>query len=1043
MKRFKLFLASVALPLFGWAAGAKQVPYSTDFSDFADWTIINVKEGSSTWNHNNLTSNYSGAGASQGIWYKFDSKNPGDDWCISPAIHLEAGKEYKMKAWEKTSGSDKENFKYTISSGNTAETMAAGTDLIVHENYSNNKWNKVSKVFTVETTGDYHLGIYCYSEKFRYNIYITNVSIGENIILPAAPSGLTATADANHALKVDLSWTLPTTDDDGAKLTTPLTGVEIHRDGSLIKTLTADATSFIDDESTGLSSGFHEYQICVLMGDKKSALSPAVKTKYVGPIAAQAIPWTSDLSTKDIFEATWTVIKGKNSTATNGWTFETSSYSGNSAKFAPGSNKREDDWLLSPPVKFEKAGAYKVVLNLKYTNSKTNFEVWLGNGYKITDFTKKIGTITQMTSSAADYSFVVTVDTPGEYHLGIHANAEVSASYSTYNLYYVKVDEQPIKPAQVNDLTATINGDKIDLAWTYPAKTNADTDLNAIIKAEITRTGTVVATIDNPAPGSAASWSDNNPENGFNTYAVIIYGGNGAADGTPATATSDWFGDPTQPLPYSFNFKTGNKALFNLYTVVDANNDGFTWTLSNNGVTLKMNSTEEFSTARDYLVTPPFNMEEGYYKVTYTTRAQKGTSVALGLVSDIDNTTGSFSQQDVYKPTSSYESTATSYVHITAAGKQHLAWKVADSFAKSDVVYIVNVNIEKIEIVPGVATDLKVTPDPGMALAATFEWKNPQGTNVEGVTTVLTKAIVYRNGIEIATITDGLAPGKITTYADNDVPNAGHYTYSVEVYNATGKSESKAPSIDSPWIGAGIDVPYTADFNNWTIHNVNNDKNKWEDPITWTAQPSGASISCTSNNTAPVDYAVSERINFVPKHVYDISFSSYTGIGNEPPYTWHLTQGADTGYESQSLLAEIVTTKKEPSNAQTTTLSFRAVEDGDENGADGFDGTIPAGVRCIGFHAFNKGAISVKNFSIVENVKSSVSSICKDNGYAIIGGRLAFGNVAESVTIHDVSGKVVIAATGIDSIDINGLAGGAYIFRASVGGRIIVGKFVK
>lgn len=290
MKRFKLFLASFALPLFGWAADAKQVPYSTDFSDIADWTIINAKVGSSTWASNTTASNYSGAGASQGIWYKYDSKNPGDDWCISPAIHLEAGKEYKMKVWEKTSGSDKENFKYVISSGNTTETMAAGTDLIVHENYSNSTWNKVTKAFTVETTGDYHLGIYCYSEKFRYNIYITNVSIGENIILPAAPSGLTATADADHALKVDLSWTLPTTDDDGAELTLPLTGVEVHRDGSLIKTLAADATSFIDDETTGLTSGFHEYQICVLMGDKKSALSPAVKTKYVGPIAFRGHP---------------------------------------------------------------------------------------------------------------------------------------------------------------------------------------------------------------------------------------------------------------------------------------------------------------------------------------------------------------------------------------------------------------------------------------------------------------------------------------------------------------------------------------------------------------------------------------------------------------------------------------------------------------------------------------------------------------------------------------------------------------------------------
>ena len=79
----------------------------------------------------------------------------------------------------------------------------------------------------------------------------------------------------------------------------------------------------------------------------------------------------------------------------------------------------------------------------------------------------------------------------------------------------------------------------------------------------------------------------------------------------------------------------------------------------------------------------------------------------------------------------------------------------------------------------------------------------------------------------------------------------------------------------------------------------------------------------------------------------------------------------------------------------------------------------------------------------MENERSSVSSICKDNGYAIIGGRLAFGNVAENVTISDISGKAVIAADGTDSINIGGLAGGTYIFRAAGDGRIIVGKFVK
>lgn len=258
------------------------------------------------------------------------------------------------------------------------------------------------------------------------------------------------------------------------------------------------------------------------------------------------------------------------------------------------------------------------------------------------------------------------------------------------------------------------------------------------------------------------------------------------------------------------------------------------------------------------------------------------------------------------------------------------------------------------------------------------------------------------------------------------------------MYNANGKSADEAPSVDSEWIGAGMDVPYTANFNNWTIYNVNGDTNSWGDQITWSTISSGTTASITSNNTTPNDYIISERINFVPKHVYDFTFLTYTGYDNEPPYTWELTSGASDDYNDHSKLIDVTTTKKYPYEPQSVTLTFRAVEEGDEKGADGFDGTIAAGVRCIGFHAVNKGSVGVKQFTIIENAVSTVESLAKADGYAIVGDQLTLAEAAD-VVIVDLSGKTVVSAANATAVDLSQLGKGVYIFRAGK----TVGKFAR
>ncbi|MDY6000317.1 MAG: choice-of-anchor J domain-containing protein, partial [Candidatus Limisoma sp.] len=118
MKRKLLILIGIALPALMWAG--KSTPYSTIFYGDDEWTIIDANGDGKTWTKESGSSYSSADGASGGIKYAYNSSKSGDDWCISPAITLEAGKEYKLKIWEKAHQSSfPENYKVFLAQENT------------------------------------------------------------------------------------------------------------------------------------------------------------------------------------------------------------------------------------------------------------------------------------------------------------------------------------------------------------------------------------------------------------------------------------------------------------------------------------------------------------------------------------------------------------------------------------------------------------------------------------------------------------------------------------------------------------------------------------------------------------------------------------------------------------------------------------------------------------------------------------------------------------------------------------------------------------
>ncbi|MDD6670003.1 MAG: hypothetical protein PUE54_10245 [Bacteroidales bacterium] len=1035
MRRKLLLLIGIALPALMWAG--KSTPYSTIFYGDDEWTVIDANSDGKTWTKESGSSYSTAYGAAGGIKYPYHSKNSGDDWCISPAITLEAGKEYKLKIWEKT-GSYAESYKVFLAQENTIEALTAGTTILNRESIKSSSWAKQVTTFTVETTGDYYLGIYGCSAADQFNLYLTSFFVGENVLTAGQPTGLTATEDPAGALKVDLLWVLPTVDTDGAALAEDaITGVKVYRDDELIGTLDGQATSMTDTEALGLTVGFHNYSVSALIGTAEGAKA-TIRSRYVGPIPAQALPWTSDFSSADILEAMWKIVKGANSTATENWKYYTSSYYGNGAQFAPGSGKVLDDWLITPPLKFEHAGAYKVVFNSKFNDysSGINFGVALGKGADISTY-NTITTYDKIGSSAADYECMFEITEPGEYNIGFHAGI-ANSNGSTYYIYSVNVSEITILPAQVADLQAEIVDETIKLTWTNPALNNIGSALTSLTKAEVYRNGTLAETIENPTVGAVQTWTDNTPAAGINKYYIKVFNENGEAEGTPTEVASPWFGDPTQHVPYSFDF--ASQDLFGLYTAVDANNDDYTWKYNSTYKYAYLDKTSsDYSSANDYLVTPPFALEAGYYKVTYKTSGVNKTTIKNGVVTDINNVAGTFADARTFTEIG-YTTTTENVFHIAEAGTYYFAWLCTESFAGSDKnTTVENVQIELIPIVPGVATDLTVVADPNFDLSATLTWTNPTTTNVEGVAaTNLTKAVVYRNGEQIAEITEGLVPGETSTYVDTEVPSAGKYTYAVEIYNAEGKADGDAPTVVCDWIGGGLALPYTADYNDWQIWNVNADKNSWEEEITWNKNSDGSRIYIVSNNNTPNDWAISPRLTLVKGMYYDITVKSWTGMDGEPPYTWELAYGTSTDPESMVAITTITTNVKNLVDAQQDVITICV----DEPDAVCTLPVVPYGVRTIGIHAINKGAVQIGELTIGEST-ASVGSINRNGGIRVVGGNIVFDGLAHKMTIVDLSGKIVASANACNTYNISALASGSYIVSAYVDGRHTVCKIIK
>lgn len=236
---------------------AVEPPYNNGFdteNDFKEFTVIDVTGDRKTWGY---------SGSEHAAMAKYSWVQPKDDWLVSPAIHLTAGKSYRF-SFDTYCGDTSYPERLEAFCG-AEPTVEGQTTKLIEPTVVN--WNSKSKMalsatFTPKADGDYFFSIHAISDEFMEYLYVDNFSVKEmSHDTPAGVTSLTAVTAAKGQLPVTISFIAPKTNVMGQPLT-ELKSIKLLREGTLIHEFDnpqpGQSLSFDD---TDAKDGVNHYQV--------------------------------------------------------------------------------------------------------------------------------------------------------------------------------------------------------------------------------------------------------------------------------------------------------------------------------------------------------------------------------------------------------------------------------------------------------------------------------------------------------------------------------------------------------------------------------------------------------------------------------------------------------------------------------------------------------------------------------------------------------------------------------------------------------------
>lgn len=487
------------------------------------------------------------------------------------------------------------------------------------------------------------------------------------------------------------------------------------------------------------------------------------------------------------------------------------------------------------------------------------------------------------TTAGATVSAEVSVASGGSYDFEVTTTNSVGESPKAILTKWVGYDI----PSTVSNIkAASVNG-VVTISWTAPTAgihggtiSDLTYDVYRILNKDTTKIASDITatTITDDLSGKALS---------SYTYAVVAKAGTLVGD----LASSDAVVSGTSIEPdWVENFD--NEEDLDLFTILDANNDGKTWTYYSSRARGTTVSSPSGSDANDdWLFTPPIHLTpDRIYKVSFrlfnasalanrhsTIEVKWGNNNTVEAMTDsIIGTTDPPHSWKEYSKDILAPSDGNYYIGFHANNTTSKIYLLVDSIAVQKGAFAKS---------PAAATNLKITPARLGRLSADLTFNVPE-KSIDGSSLASVDSVhILRDGNYIASLPKANA-GAVLSYTDNAVPNDGYHEYEVIAYN---DNEAGQTAYAKSYIGNDIpQVPANISL----FDNTNNVLAIWDKFST---------VGANGGYVNPDDVSVTAFKlipNFVRDHVGDSITSSEKGVTRMTiPQNPEQTESGDTVQE--------------------------------------------------------------------------------------------------------------------------------------------------
>ncbi len=259
--------------------GIAQLPYFNSIQteeDFELFTVVDANGDGETWHFDTIWTaariKYSPANG-----YKM----PMDDWMMTPAFRLEAGRVYRFNLRARSYATHYPE-RIEIKAGTLPTPEGMTYTVVAPVTVKGDETPVLEGFLTVDEPGIYYFGIHACSKADTMYLYADEMMVEEGPLVgaPAAVTDLTATAGANGTLEATLDFVLPTKLVNGESID-KLDKVKIYRENRVIATLDATAPgSKMSYTDTGARNGDNNYMVICTNGEGDGFESKV--TVYVG-----------------------------------------------------------------------------------------------------------------------------------------------------------------------------------------------------------------------------------------------------------------------------------------------------------------------------------------------------------------------------------------------------------------------------------------------------------------------------------------------------------------------------------------------------------------------------------------------------------------------------------------------------------------------------------------------------------------------------------------------------------------------------------------